>query len=272
MTTIPPRRRATDTTAVATTVASVSVSAGPPVRTRPPVETPEGDTASSTATDARTTPAAPPAEAAGAPVLPTQGVRTGALPPLPPLDLHGAVPVLDAVTAEPPAPLPELAVLRALVRDAARRATALLQGHVPEAHDTVADIVRFTVGAGGEHLETAAAHLGLTPLRMRHLTAAYHHGGPHGAAACLSPRPAHPAALAGAEAAIRPLRPSPGAPLERHRDRLTDPSAGVQLRHGPDGRWYPYADLHGTWQPVAGPHGDPARAYRAARLALRQRR
>ncbi|WP_432121436.1 hypothetical protein [Streptomyces sp. S1] len=263
MTPIPPHRRATTAT-TATTVAS----AEHPSRTRPPVEAPEGGTAA----DARTVPGAPPAEAAGAPVLPTQGVRTGALPPLPPLDLHGAVPVLDAVTAEPPAPLPELAVLRALVRDAARRAAALLQGHVPEAHDTVADIVRFTVGAGGDHLETAAAHLGLTPLRIRHLTAAYHHGGPHGAAACLSPRPAHPAALAGAEAAIRPLRPSPGAPLERHRDRLTDPPAGVQLRHGPDGRWYPYADLHGTWQPVAGPHGDPARAYRAARLALRQRR
>ncbi|MFF5637183.1 hypothetical protein [Streptomyces sp. NPDC012825] len=214
----------------------------------------------------------PPSAAAGAPRLPVQGVRTGALPPLPPLGPHGVAPVLDAVTAEPPAPLPELAVLRALARDAARRAAALLQGHVPEAHDTVTDIVRFTVGTGGAHLETAAAHLGLTPLRMRHLTAAYHHGGPHGAAVCLSPRPADPAVLAGAEAAIRPLRPFADVPVERRHDRLTDPAAGVQLRHGPDGRWYPYADRHGTWQPVAGPHRDPARAYKAARLALRQHR
>ncbi|WP_053642728.1 MULTISPECIES: hypothetical protein [unclassified Streptomyces] len=270
MTTIPPRRGAT--------------AAGHPARTRPPVEDVEGDTV----TTGRTAPAGPPsgavpspgAPAGGAvpassaadraPLLPTQGVRTGALPPLPPLDLHGTAPLLDAITAEPPAPLPDLAVLRALVRDAARRATALLQGHVPEVHDTVADIVRFTVGAGGEHGETAAAHLGLTPLLMRRLTAAYHHGGPHGAAACLSPRPADPAALAGAETAIRPLRPFPGTPVERRRDRLTDPPAGVQLRHGPDGRWYPYVDRDGTWQPVAGPHRDPVRAYRAARLARRQ--
>ncbi|WP_411073969.1 hypothetical protein [Streptomyces sp. cmx-4-7] len=154
----------------------------------------------------------PPSAAAGARRLPSQGVRNRALPPLPPLGPHGVAPVLDAVTAEPPAPLPELAVLRALARDAARRAAALLQGHVPEAHDTVTDIVRFTVGTSGAHLETAAAHLGLTPLRMRHLTAAYHHGGPHGAAVCLSPRPADPAALAGAKPRSGPCAPSPTSP------------------------------------------------------------
>ncbi|MFE8935948.1 hypothetical protein ACFYNX_00430 [Streptomyces sp. NPDC007872] len=256
MTAVPPRRHA---------------AAGPLPRTRPSAGPPEGGTA----TGDRAVPAAPASgapTAAGAPRLPAQGVRTGALPPLPPLDPHGTPPVLDAVTAEPPAPLPDLAALRALVRDAARRAASLLQGHVPEAHDTAADIVRFTVGTGGAHLETAAAHLGLTPLRMRHLTAAYHHGGPHGVAACLSPRPADPAVLAGAEAAIRPLRPFAEPPVERRRDRLTDPPAGVELRHGPDGRWYPYAHLHGAWQPVAGPHRDPVRAYRAARLALRRHR
>ncbi|MFB7037352.1 MULTISPECIES: hypothetical protein [unclassified Streptomyces] len=267
MTTIPPARHA---------------AAEPSTRT----PLPAGNSGSGTATDDRAAPAPEPRAAgavpspptgaedtaADAPLLPAQGVRTGPLPPLPPLDLHGTAPVLDAVTAEPPAPLPDLAVLRALVRDAARRAAALLQGHVPEAHDTVTDVVRFTVGSGGAHLETAAAHLGLTPLRMRQLTAAYHHGGPHGAAACLSPRPADPAVLAGAEAAVRPLRPFPGTPVELRPDRLVDPPAGVELRHGPDGRWYPYADRHGARQPVAGPHRDPARAYKAARLALRQHR
>ncbi|MFF5387818.1 hypothetical protein ACFY5H_05510 [Streptomyces sp. NPDC013012] len=264
MTAIPPARRAAEPSS------RTPLSAGKP--------------GSGAATDDRTVPApraagavpSPPTgtedTTAGPPLLPARGVRTGPLPPLPPLDLHGTAPVLDAVTAEPPAPLPDLAVLRALVRDAARRAAALLQGHVPETHDTVADVVRFTVGSGGAHLETAAAHLGLTPLGMRRLTAAYHHGGPHGAAAFLSPRPADPAVLAGAEAAVRPLRPFPGTPVELGPDRLVDPSAGVELRHGPDGRWYPYADRHGARQPVAGPHRDPARAYKAARLALRRHR
>ncbi|MET9936136.1 hypothetical protein, partial [Streptomyces sp. NPDC006324] len=69
MTAVPPRRPA----------------AGHHVRTPPPVEHPGGDTA----TDDRTVRAPEAPTAAGAPRLPGQGVRTGALPPLPPLDPHG---------------------------------------------------------------------------------------------------------------------------------------------------------------------------------------
>ncbi|MFJ3581745.1 hypothetical protein ACIPPS_05855 [Streptomyces sp. NPDC090127] len=162
--------------------------------------------------------------------------------------------------------------MRALAQDAAQRAASLLQGHAPQALDTLTDIVRFTTGASGATLHTAADHLGLPPLQMRHLTLAYEHGGPHGVSTHLTPHTTDPGTLADAEAAIQPLRPSPNAPVERHHNQLTDPPAGVQLRHGTDGRWYPYVDRYGTWQPAAAPHPDPAAAYRAARTARRQQR
>ncbi|MER5738475.1 hypothetical protein ABT117_22735 [Streptomyces sp. NPDC002262] len=218
--------------------------------------------------DTRTDSPVGPAPGARSPV-PDGSVRTTALPPPPAVDTDGTTSVWEAVTDDPPAALPDLAALRSLVRDAARRAAALLQGHAPPALDTATDIARFTAEGDGAHLATAAAHLGLTPPQMRDLAAAYRHGGPPGVAAHLTPGDADPAVLADAEAAIQPLRPAPRAPVERRGNELTDPSAGVRLRHGPDGRWYPYVGRHGDWQPAAAPSRDPATAYKEARLAAR---
>ncbi|WP_318210538.1 hypothetical protein [Streptomyces sp. SJL17-1] len=192
--------------------------------------------------------------------------------------------VLDGLSEPPPAPLPGLDVLRALVADAALRAAALLDG--PEGaladgaaapsgaaadgvDDVTADIVRFVAQNGDSHLERAAHHLGVPPGRLRLLATAHRWGGRPAVATCLAPLPADPEVLAAAEHAVQSLRPSPTAPVERHHNHLTDAPARVQLRYGPDRRWHPYVERYGGWQPAAAPHPDAATAYRAARTALR---
>ncbi|WP_395366299.1 hypothetical protein ACHGLA_34200 [Streptomyces sp. YH02] len=209
--------------------------------------------------------------------------------------------VLDGLTEPPPAPLPGLDVMRALVADAALRAAALLDG--PEGalaegtaphgaadgaaadgsaaegaaadraddgvDDVTADIVRFVAQNGDAPLERAADHLGVSPGRLRLLATAHRWGGRPAVATCLAPLPADPHVLAAAEHVVQPLRPSPTAPVERHHNHLTDPPARVQLRYGPDRLWHPYVERYGGWQPAAAPHPDAATAYRAARTALR---
>ncbi|MFD4314787.1 hypothetical protein [Streptomyces sp. NPDC058548] len=196
--------------------------------------------------------------------------------------------VLDGLTEPPPAPLPGLDALRALVADAALRAAALLDspGGAPAegvaragvaadgaaadgVDDVTADIVRFVALHGDTHLERAAARLGCSVGRVRLLATAHRWGGRPAVATCLAPLPADPDVLAAAEHAVQPLRPSPTAPVERHHNHLTDAPARVQLRYGPDGLWHPYVERYGSWQPAAAPTPDAATAYRAARTALR---
>ncbi|WP_328940805.1 hypothetical protein OG259_03385 [Streptomyces sp. NBC_00250] len=199
--------------------------------------------------------------------------------------------VLDTHIEPPPAPLPGLDALRALVADAALRAAALLDdtgtgagvgtgpgGTVPEdtatdradgVDDVTADIARFVARTGDTHQGRAAAQLDLPVGQMRLLATAHRFGGRPGVATFLAPQPADPDLLAAAEHTVQPLRPSPTAPVERHHNHLTDAPARVQLRYGPDRLWHPYVERYGTWQPAAAPHPDPAVAYGAARAALR---
>ena len=44
------------------------------------------------------------------------------------------------------------------------------------------------------------------------------------------------------------------------RDRCTMPAAGLQLRYGRDGRWYPYRSESGRWWPAGPSRPDPAAA------------
>ncbi|MEU8523634.1 hypothetical protein [Streptomyces sp. NPDC048577] len=125
---------------------------------------------------------------------------------------------------------------------------------------------------GASFRAQAMDHLGLDVVGMGHLTLAHTHGGPTGAAVYLEPFTVDHDVLARAQADIQPLRPAPMATIESEHNRLTDPAAGVQLRYGPDGRWYPYLAPYGTWQPAPGPSADPADAYRAARTAARAHR
>ncbi|MEV0982370.1 hypothetical protein [Streptomyces sp. NPDC049915] len=90
-------------------------------------------------------------------------------------------------------------------------------------------------------------------------------GGPVGAAVYLESFSVDHDTLADVQARIQPLRPAPTASILCEDNRVTDEAAGIQLRYGPDGRWYPYRAPYGIWQPVPGPSADPAEAYRAAR-------
>ncbi|MGC5360830.1 hypothetical protein ACPXCE_03940 [Streptomyces sp. DT24] len=210
--------------------------------------------------------------------------RAGAVPGPPREPLTGA-PLLDTLRDAPPAPAPGLDVLRLLTRDAAHRASALLDGGLPGAvpgrgdrpgppdpadgTDPLLDAARML--ARPEFLpwlESAAGRLGLTTVQLRHLALAHEYGGPGNVEAAAHRVPADPRVLARAENAIQPLRPAPLATLVGEDNRLTDAAARVQLRLAA-GRWYPFVDWHGTWRPVAGHCEDPATAYRAARRALR---
>ncbi|NSC25145.1 SWF or SNF family helicase [Streptomyces albus subsp. chlorinus] len=52
--------------------------------------------------------------------------------------------------------------------------------------------------------------------------------------------------------------------LRRTGARWTVPGADAQLRHGPDGRWWPYRRHGRVWWPVGGPERDPAAALAVA--------
>lgn len=204
-------------------------------------------------------------------------------PPAPPaapipdpvdLDLTSALPVLNRQLPAPPAPLPDADALTALAADAAHRAGTLLDGHEPPlCPDTGSDLARFiSLPHGAAFRQAAVDHLGLDIVGMGHLQLAYTHGGPGGAAAYLERFTVDHDVLAHAQAQIQPLRPAATATIECQDNWLTDAAAGIQLRYGPDARWYPYRAPYGTWQPVPGPSADPAQAYRAARTAGRLQR
>ncbi|MEU1458432.1 hypothetical protein [Streptomyces avermitilis] len=182
-------------------------------------------------------------------------------------------PLLDGLRSDPPAPGLTTRALRLLIRDAAARASALLAGRpLPAGDDPVQDAARLLADpAHRRYLEHAAEQVGLSTLQMRDLALAYVYGGAAGVEVALWPLAADTEVFAHAEAAIQPHRPAPLASLISQDNQLTDAAARVQLRLGSDGRWYPFTDWHGTWRPAPGPSNNPATAYKAARLALRNR-
>lgn len=204
------------------------------------------------------------------PAAPIPAQASTALRPIPDpvtLDLSQARPVLQAPLPETTEPLPGFEALRALATDAAHRASACLDGQqLAAGHTPGGDIARFmSLPHGAAFRQAAMDHLGLDVVGMGHLQIAYTHGGPIGADVYLEAfRVAH-GTLAHAQASIQPLRPAPTATVVCQDNRVTDEAAGIQLRYGPDGRWYPYRAPYGIWQPVPGPSADAAEAYRTAR-------
>ncbi|MBC2868618.1 hypothetical protein [Streptomyces mexicanus] len=204
------------------------------------------------------------------PAAPVPAQVTRALRPIPDpvtLDLTQVRLVLHASLPEPPEPLPGTEALRALAADAAHRAGACLDGQqLPDGHTPGGDIARFlSLPHGAAFRQAAMDHLDLDVVGMGHLQLAYTQGGPVGAAVYLEAFSVDHDTLAHAQASIQPLRPAPTATIVCEDNRVTDEAAGIQLRYGPDGRWYPYRAPYGVWQPVPGPSPDPAQAYRAAR-------
>ncbi|MFE7958668.1 hypothetical protein [Streptomyces sp. NPDC057413] len=214
--------------------------------------------------------ARPPHHDTPGPAAAVPAQTTRALRPIPDpvtLNLTQPRPVLHAPLPEPPEPLPGTQALRALAADAAHRAGTCLDGQqLPDGHTPGGDIARFlSLPHGAAFRQAAMDHLGLDIVGMGHLQLAYTHGGPAGAAVYLEAFTVDHDTLAHAQASIQPLRPAPTATIVCEDNRLTDEAANIQLRYGPDGRWYPYRAPYGIWQPVPGPSPDPAEAYRAAR-------
>ncbi|MEU6718311.1 hypothetical protein ABZ897_43170 [Nonomuraea sp. NPDC046802] len=173
---------------------------------------------------------------------------------------------------EPPAPAPSLQMLRHLTTEAARQAQQILAEVTLLETDPVADAVRLTASLpAGERAEIVAHRLDIEPQAFRRLLKAYELAGAPGVRATRHLYPDDPQVLQQAAAAITPLRPDSAAPLTTADNRVTDPTADIEIRHGHDGGWYPFAAVGHDWQLIALPSNDPAGAYQNALTALHAR-
>ncbi|WP_228718512.1 SWIM zinc finger family protein [Kitasatospora acidiphila] len=161
--------------------------------------------------------------------------------------------------------------LERLTADTAARARTLLAGdHTSLALTQRQDAVRLT--ATQRHLawfQGLQAGTGLRPMELARLTRAWRYGGAVGMAVAEEPGPADPAVMASARTAVAEAladMASEGGPtpLRGWRNRLTLGDTGLQLRLGPDGRWYPYRQENGDWWPCAPATSDPVSALTTA--------
>jgi len=150
----------------------------------------------------------------------------------------------------PPGPVPDLAQLRLLVADAADRAAAMLTDAYPaaEADDPLVDAVRMlATSERASHAAQAARLTGWPEEELRWLVLAYRHGGTGGIAVAIGE-------------------------LVAGQGMVSDSGAGVQIRLGPDGRWYPFTSGRDRWWPAPGAARSPGEAYQAALRARSLRR
>lgn len=167
-----------------------------------------------------------------------------------------------------------LADLERLAADTTARAGQLLAGeHSWLALDQRQDAVRLTVTQRNpEWFHALQSGTGLRPMELARLTRAWRYGGAAAVAVAEETVPADPAAMAAARRAVAAAladmapRDTPGSPvpLRAWRNRLTLGNTGLQLRLGPGGRWYPYAQDKGEWWPCAPADPDPVAALTAA--------
>ncbi|MFB7674124.1 hypothetical protein ACFC26_22195 [Kitasatospora purpeofusca] len=185
----------------------------------------------------------------------------------------GAAPmVFTAPRYQLPEPPPGVSPgIAGIVAAASHHAQSLLQGaDVPEL-DALTDAIRhLSTPVGAPLLEEVASRLGRKPAEVRLLVLAYRHGGPVGVRVATDPMPADSEVVRRAAAAVVSAQPTARGSLQARGNRITNSSVGVQLRLGPDARWYPFAvSLAGAWQAAPGPSSDPVAAYRAARSVRR---
>ena len=159
--------------------------------------------------------------------------------------------------ATPPG-VPDKEQLELLAADAAGRAAAMLAGSATTTEDPLVDAVRLlATPAGAPHTAAAARHTGIPEDDLRRLVLAYRHGGTDGVAAALAATPCDPEAMAAAEGEVRRRRGFAVDELSTAPGEITDTSAGVRLRLGPDGRWYPFTLARMQWWPAPAPPPPP---------------
>ncbi|WP_411149573.1 SWIM zinc finger family protein [Streptomyces sp. A30] len=189
-------------------------------------------------------------------------------PPLP--DLPEPSPHTTALPVAPPVGS-GLATedLERLMADTTARAARLLAGDTTGLHLTQhQDAVRIAASTPGpEWFHRLIQNTGAKPTAFARLTRAWRHGGPTGVTIAEQPRTPDPAAMTAARtsltAALAEMTTAP-VPLRAWRNRLTVTDHGIQLRLGPDTRWYPYLqDDDGDWWPAAPADTDPVAALTA---------
>ncbi|KAB1142510.1 hypothetical protein F7R91_28790 [Streptomyces luteolifulvus] len=182
------------------------------------------------------------------PELPEPAPHTAALPAAPP-------PGTGLFTTD----------LERLIADAAARAAQLLTGATTGLHLTQhQDAVRIAANAPGpEWFHRLIQNTGAKPTAFARLTRAWRHGGPTGITVAEHPHTPDPTAMTAARTALtEALTEMTTAPiaLRAWRNRLTLSDHGIQLRLGPDARWYPYLHDDGEWWPAAPADPDPVTA------------
>ncbi|UED88795.1 SWF or SNF family helicase [Streptomyces profundus] len=212
---------------------------------------------------------------AGPAGVPAAAAYARAVPPLPePPGVEGEpgqVPGLGAAGGGAP---PDVAALEFLARDAAARAGLLLVEALSPGHATSVppgepsrwqDAARLAaVGPPAAALRRLAAGCGRGSAELTRAAHAWRAGGAVGlavletSAESTDPRAAEEIARAFADAEERP-------DVRREGNRFTVRGADVQLRFGPDGRWWPYRKEGGRWWPAGPSEPDPAAALAAAR-------
>lgn len=160
--------------------------------------------------------------------------------------------------------------LERLMADATARAARLLAGDTADLHLTQhQDAVRIAASnPGPEWFHHLIQNTGAKPTAFARLTRAWRHGGPTGITVAEQPYAPDPTVMKTArtavDAALAEMTDSP-THLRTWRNRLTLTHHGIQLRLGPDARWYPYLrDDDGEWWPAAPADSDPVTALTAA--------
>jgi hypothetical protein len=160
-----------------------------------------------------------------------------------------------------------------LAANAAGRAAAMLAGSATATEDPLVDAVRLlATTAGAPHAGAAARLTGIPEDELRRLVLAYRHGGAGGVAAALAATPCGTEELGTAVGEVRRRRTLAVDELSAGAGAITDAGAGVRLRLGPDGRWYPFTLARQQWWPAAGANASAGAAYQAAVRARSLRR
>jgi hypothetical protein len=179
---------------------------------------------------------------------------------------------------ETPPGVPDKGLLELLAADAAGRATAMLAGSTmltedPLTENPLIDAVRMLATASGTRHTTQAAHLtGIPEDDLRRLVLAYRHGGTAGVSAARAATPCGTKEMAAAANEVRRRRTFAVGELSVDAGTITDTGAGVRLRLGPDGRWYPFTLARKQWWPASGANASAGAAYQAAAHARLLRR
>jgi hypothetical protein len=167
----------------------------------------------------------------------------------------------------PPGTVPSVDQLRLLAADAAARAAMMLAGGdaAAEADDPLVDAVRILATAeGASHTAQAARLTGRPEEELRRLVLAYRHGGPGGVCATVEASAGRSEQMEDAERDVRKQRAFAVGDLAVGPGVIADPGAGVQIRLGPDDRWYPFTSGQDRWWPAPGASESPGAAYQAA--------